>query len=121
MPKVALWGTYRYAPIAVAGELEGVSYRGIWEGHNFGALATYALNNTLNLLGSFELAYVLVYLRPLDNIESEKKAETNGVMANIGGGADWELMDKLSVGPRLHVGFGSFTVVQASGVASFKF
>ena len=62
-----------------------------------------------------------VYLRPLDNIESEKKAETNGVMANIGGGADWELMDKLSVGPRLHVGFGSFTVVQASGVASFKF
>lgn|GEM_PF-2090673 len=121
MPKVSLWGTYRYAPIAVAGELDGISYRGVWEGHNFGALGSMALSEKLNLLGSFELAYVLVYLRPLDNIEAEKKAETNGIMANIGGGADWTLMDKLAAGPRLHIGVGGFTVVQVSGEIAYKF
>jgi len=121
MPKLALWGTYRYAPIAVAGELDGVSYRGVWEGHNFGALGSLPLSDKLNLLGSFELAYVLVYLRPLDNIEAEKKAETNGVLANIGGGADWKLVDKLAAGPRLHIGVGSFTVVQVSGEVSYMF
>src|SRR5690606_32578345 len=40
----ALYGTYRYAPVVVAGEIDANSYRGVWDMHYFGGLASFPLS-----------------------------------------------------------------------------
>jgi hypothetical protein len=115
-------GTYRYAPMAVSGVEDEHSYRGMWEAHYFGGRMRYAMSPTLTAIGSGELGYVLVYMRPTDGLPQEKKHEANGVSIALGGGADWQLFEPgFTVGPRLNVGFGSFTTVQVSGAATFVF
>jgi hypothetical protein len=122
-PKLSLVGTYRYAPVSVVGEIDGNSYRGVWETHYFGSKADYKLNSKIVLTGGLEAGYVLVYLTPTDGLETEKKHEENGVSVSLGGGADFSMSENgaFTVGPRLNAGFGGFTTVQVSASAGFMF
>ena len=122
-PKLSVVGTYRYAPVNVVGEVDGHSYRGVWESHYFGSKADYKLNPKTVLTGGLEAGYVLVYLTPTDGLETEKKHEDNGVSISLGGGADYSITDNgtFTVGPRINAGFGSFTTVQVSASAGFMF
>jgi len=119
--KLDLWTSLRYAPIAIAGEIDGVSYRGVWEAWNIGAIGKYLVGNGLRAVGSFEVGYVLVYLRPLNDIETSKNHEKNGVMASLGAGVDWDVVPKFAFGPRLNVGFGSTTAIQVAASGTFTF
>jgi len=122
-PKLSLVGTYRYAPVNVVGEVDGNSYRGVWESHYFGSKADYKLNSRVVLTGGLEAGYVLVYLMPTDGLETQKKHEENGISISLGGGADYAISDNgaFTVGPRLNAGFGSFTTVQVAASAGFMF
>lgn len=116
-------GTYRYAPVAISGEIDDRSYRGVWETHYFGGRFKYNVSQSLTALGTAEAGYVLVYLRPTDNLEQEAKYEENGFSMVVGGGADWHLLENgaFSAGPRLNLGFGSVTTIQVAGAATFLF
>jgi hypothetical protein len=122
-PKLSVVGTYRYAPVSIVGEVDGNSYRGVWESHYFGSKADYKLNAKTVLTGGLEAGYVLVYLIPTDGLETEKKHEENGVSISLGGGADYSITDNgsFTVGPRINAGFGSFTTVQVAASAGFMF
>jgi hypothetical protein len=122
-PKLSVVGTYRYAPVNVVGEVDGNSYRGVWETHYFGSKADFKLNASTVLTGGLEAGYVLVYLTPTDGLETEKKHEENGVSISLGGGADFSMTDNgtFTVGPRINAGFGSFTTVQVAASAGFMF
>lgn len=122
-PKLSVVGTYRYAPVNVVGEIDGNSYRGVWETHYFGSRADYKLNAKTVLTGGLEAGYVLVYLIPTDGLETQKKHEENGVSISLGGGADYAISDSgsFTVGPRINAGFGSFTTVQVAASAGFMF
>jgi hypothetical protein len=115
-------GTYRYAPMAVSGTEDDHSYRGVWEAHYFGGRMRYALRPNLSAVGSGELGYVMVHVTPVDGLPEEDEAGKSGVSIALGGGADWQIFEPgFTVGPRLNVGFGSFTTVQVSGAATFVF
>jgi hypothetical protein len=118
---MSLWGSFRYAPIAVAGDVDGVAYRGVWETFNLGALGKFNLGQGLTAVGSFELGWVLVYLRQLNEVENTKNHETNGFMASLGGGIDWDIVPKFALGPRLYAGFGSATAIQLGAAGTFSF
>lgn len=115
-------GTYRYAPVAVTGDIDTHSYRGVWDTHYFGGRLNYAINSTLTAVGTTELGYVLVYLKPTDNLELETKHEENGAALAVGGGVDWQIFEKSAmVGPRLNLAFGSISTVQIAGSLTFAF
>jgi len=122
-PTLSLVGTYRYAPVNVVGEIDGNSYRGVWETHYLGTKADYKLSPKIVLTGGLEAGYVLVYLTPTDGLETEKKHEDNGVSIALGGGADFILSENnaFTVGPRLNAGFGGFTTMQVGASAGFMF
>lgn len=115
--------TYRYAPIAVSGQVDDRSYRGVWDCHYLGGRFNYKMSDSLSAVGTAEAGYVLVYLRPTDGLDQESKHEENGFSMVVGGGADWHLLEKgaVSAGPRLNVGFGSVTTIQVAGAATFVF
>jgi hypothetical protein len=122
MGKASLYGTYRYAPIVVAGEIDGNSYRGVWDIHYFGALGAFDMGS-FDVIGTAELGYALVYLDSVDGLEVDSDHEENGVSFVIGAGADWELLEDkgFKVGPRLNAGFGGFTTVQFGAHATYMF
>lgn len=122
IPDIPVFGTYRYSPVAVSGSEKGREYRGVWETHYFGAQGHMTLNPDLTAYGGAELGYTLIYLQPLDGSIQAEKAEENGVALALGGGLDYKMLEnRLSVGPRLHLGFGSTSVYQLSASAGFYF
>lgn len=121
-PEIPVIGTYRYSPVAVSGTEKGYEYRGVWETHYFGARGNYTLTPDMIAYGGAELGYTLIYLQPLDGSVQNIKAEDNGVALALGGGLDYKMLEnRLSVGPRLHLGFGSTSIYQLSASASFYF
>ncbi len=119
---MSLAATYRYAPVAVSGTEDDQSYRGVWESHFFGGKLNYSLGSTLSAVGSAELGYVQVHVKPTDGLVETAKASKGGGQLALGGGADWQMIDKAcTVGPRLYLGVGSFTTVQIAGAIGFMF
>lgn len=114
-------GTYRYAPVAVSGVEDDVSYRGVWETHFFGARLDYATSPSMTVVGTGELGYTMVHTTPVDGQEQDKKAEAGGGQVALGGGVDFQLVEKMHAGPRLVLGFGSFTTIQVAGAVGFLF
>ncbi len=120
--QMSLAGTYRYAPVAVSGVEDDASYRGVWETHFFGARMNYAMSPTMAIIGSGELGYTQVHLKPTDGQEQVTKHEAGGGQVALGGGADFQLFEKgMTVGPKLVLGFGSFTTIQVAGSVGFLF
>lgn len=122
-PAMTVAGTYRYAPIGVSGELDSHSYRGIWEMHNLGGQANYTVTPSITALGSAELGFVSAHMHATDGLPGDDKAAAGGVSIGLGGGADYYIGEKStsSIGPRLRVGFGSFTTVQVAGAFNVLF
>jgi len=123
MNNLDLFGTYRYAPIAVAGDIDGNSYRGVWDIHYFGAMGQLTTTMGFSAVVSAEIGYGLVFLDSTDGIELEEKHEENGVSVTLGGGADWQVLKEkgFHVGPRIYLGFGGFTTFQFSANATYMF
>lgn len=118
-----LSGTYRYAPVAVTGDEDDRSYRGVWESHYFGTLLHYTVNDKVRAVGTGELGFTKVSLNSTDGIPAEDKHAKSGGAVVLGGGADWKMLETnaFTVGPRLYAGFGSFTTIQLGASASFLF
>lgn len=117
------YATYRYAPVAVSGEIDTRSYRGIWETHFVGTRISYEINQSLNALGTAEVGPAIVHMSSTDGLPADPDHETNGFQLALGGGANWD-MDKrggFTLGPRLSAAFGSFTTIQIGGGFGFLF
>ena len=118
--KFPIFATYRYTPIAVSGREKNHEYRGVWENHALGALGKYPLTPEIDGLGGAELGLIIVHLQPTDSLEEKKEAEKNGISFTILGGLEYKMLEnRLSVGPKLHLGFGSTSVYQFALSASF--
>jgi hypothetical protein len=122
-PEMPLYGSYRYAPIAVTVVVDDHSFRGILEGHYFGCRTSYTINQNLHALGAVEFGYMKVNMHDTDELGADEKYKTGGMSIVLGGGADWGFGEKSTwaAGPRVNVGFGSFTTIQVAGAATFKF
>ena len=121
MPGLDLFGTFRYAPFDFSAEVDNFSYRGVAEGYNFGALAFYKMTDMIDLLGSFELGYSVVSLSSVDELNPKDVPDDNGVLVNLGFGADFAMNEKFAAGPKLTIGFGQFTVFQIGGGVTMMF
>lgn len=121
--KTNIFGTFRYAPIAVSGKQDRQLYRGVWEVYNLGARAHYLLKQDVIAVLSGEIGYVRASLTPIDSLPETAKHSVGGAMLTIGGGADVALAENktILIGPRLFAGFGSYSVYQVSAAASFLF
>ena len=107
-------GTYRYAPVALSGQVNGHSYRGVWETHYLGARADSTVASSVRLVASGELGYLHAALRTTDGLPGESSAAHSGAVVALGGGADYLMLDEgvLAVGPRVYVSFGTATITQ---------
>ncbi len=121
--QMTAYATYRYAPVAVSGEIETRSYRGIWETHFVGTRVSYEISQSLNALGTAEVGPAIVHMNATDGLPDDPDHETSGFQLALGGGANWD-MDKrggFTLGPRLSAAFGSFTTIQIGGGFGFLF
>jgi len=107
-------GTYRYAPVALSGQVNAHSYRGVWETHYLGARADSNVASSVRLVASGELGFLHAALRSTDGLQVESSAAKSGVVLALGGGADYLMLDAgvLGVGPRAYVSFGTATILQ---------
>jgi hypothetical protein len=116
-------GTFRYSPVAVAGTLDGLPFRGIWEGYLAGIQGRMKTPwaKGMTVLAGVEAGFVFVYLEPTDDFATPKTAEANGAIVSLHTGADWEVMPKISVGPRVYTSFGGFQLLQIGLGGTFAF
>ncbi len=121
--KIALKGTFRYNPIVVAGVQDAKPYRGVWDGYHAGLEAhlKYPPIKGMTAIAGVEAGLVFVYLDPLDDFETPQSAEATGVILTAHAGGDWEVAPKITVGPRIYVGFGGFQNLQIGAATNFAF
>ncbi len=112
----------RYLPIEVSADVEDHIYRGVIEGYHLGPALGYHLSDTLDVLASLEVGYLLVYLESLDQNELRKDAASNGIEFTVGTGLDWLFGNKkIKFGPRFYAGFGKFQTMQFAAAATVLF
>ena len=116
-----IFGTYRYAPAAFAGNTDSQAYRGVIEVHNFGGLGIWTINNNFKMRASAELGLAIVSLDSADDMPIEDDLEKIGAIFSLGGGADWKMTEKFDLGPRLYVGAGTASLFQLSANATMYF
>lgn len=111
--------TYRYQAVDVTVEEKGLSFRGVVESHFFGT--NYVMPKSgYDIVAISELGFATIHMNSLDNFGSDFDQET-AVIANLSGGADWQVLEKIKVGARLNVGAGSVSFVQLASSVSFMF
>lgn len=117
-----VFATYRYAPVAVTGNEKGREYRGVWETHALGALGKYALSPEFDGIGGGEVGFTVIHLQSLDSLEEEKDAGKNGISFTVLGGLEYKILEsRLTVGPRIHLGFGTTQIYQLAVSGGFYF
>ena len=119
--KLPLSATYRYAPVALTGTDNSLSYRGVVEQHLFGAKVEHPLAAKLTAVGTAELGLAVASLYAVDGLPGT--VPKGGVVLGIGGGVDYAFasMPGFQFGPRLAVGVGGLKTMQLTGAASFLF
>jgi hypothetical protein len=116
-----LLASVRFAPFDVTVYSDDIGYEGTVNAYYLGGEARFKVAEKVVVTGGAELGLMLVYLKDVIDIASDKSLEENGVNFSLNGGANWRLAEFMSVGPRLHLGFGSLQVVQFSVATSLMF
>jgi len=116
-----IFGTYRYAPAAFAGQSDAQAYRGVIEVHNFGGLGVWNIKDKFKVLASAELGLAMVSLDSADGLPVEEELEQTGAIFSLGTGADWKITEKFELGPRLYLGAGTASLFQLSANATMYF
>lgn len=124
--KFSTAASFRYAPMDVAPEIKGDDdvkrqYKGVIEGYHGGFHGEMSLMPKLSVHAGAELGMMIVYLNDVTNTDNDRAPEDGGVNITFSGGADWELLPKFVVGPKLYLGAGTFTTFQLSANATFVF
>jgi hypothetical protein len=121
----AMYATFRYAPMSVAPTLtkdgEKFFYTGAVDAYHFGANTVFRIRDRITALGSAELGYLASTLKDEMGIAGHEPPDVSGVNLTVGGGADYELLPGFDIGPRLYLGFGTFSSFQFGANAAFAF
>lgn len=116
-----LYLTGQYAPINVTVKNKSQSYRGVLESYLVGAMIPYQFKPNLRFIGTAELGLVSGSYRSSLKYDNPTPPEDSGFLMQLGGGASWLVLERIYVGPRLHLGFGTFQVTQLNLSAEFYF
>lgn len=117
-----LWSTLRYAPFASIVEVDEVEYTGVMDGIFVGVYADYKVpSDKWSAYATAELGGFLADLE--DSTGVLKPDAPSGFFSGLtlGGGANYEILEKFWFGPKLSLGFGGFTSWQLSLSGSFNF
>lgn len=106
-----LFGAYHFAPYDVVVKKDAENYRGNIDTHGFGVTLRHK-SGRMEVHTSGELVAQIVHLKQTDEFKPKENLEKNGFAANLGGGVDWRILEKLQIGPRLHVGLGTYMTAQ---------
>ena len=106
-----LFLSYRFAPYDVVVRKDHENYRGNIDTHNFGGEIRRKMAS-LELHFGTELSAQIVHLKQTDQFKPKENLEKNGFALSLGGGVDWRILEKVLIGPRLHLGIGTYTVAQ---------
>lgn len=121
----AILATFRYAPVEMAPRLRTSSlneeYKGVAEFWMLGGEARYSLNERVEAIAIAEFGLATVHLIDLVDLADEEQPEKSGAEFIVGAGADATILGGLRAGPRLRIGFGSFSKVQLSAQLTFVF
>jgi hypothetical protein len=119
----ALAGSFRYLPMDVTPKIDNNSYRGVVEGLMFGAEGRMKVTVPTNMtyVATAELGFMKTSLDPADDLAKVSSHGKSGVSLAVGGGADWTFLSMLAGGPRVRLGFGSYSMVEISGAIGCYF
>lgn len=118
---VDILASMRYAPIDVTLKSNRQSYKGVVEGFHFGAQMSRIFNEHFRSIGGLELSYYSVHLVSTDGFPETASAAKNGVGATINAGCDWIFANKMTIGPRADISFGSYNGFSLGGSAGVVF
>jgi len=118
---LALVALMRYAPTGFNVVINGRSARGIAAMYLLGAGARYGVREDLAVVAGLELGLVRIAAYSIDQLDVDPTVAGNGFQTTISGGADWTVLPKFAVGPRIHVGFGRLTTVHLGAATTFVF
>lgn len=117
--------TGRYVPMDVAPNFEkngrSEEYKGVVEFWLVGGELWIPVQEGMTAVAGAELGLGFVHLIDQIELPDEEQPEDIAMGFLIGGGADWKVLEKLMVGPRLKVGLGTFTQIQLSAHLTFAF
>lgn len=117
-----LFVTARYAPFDFILQKNSRYYRGVAEGWYVGGQALFKLTETLFASGGVEAGYFRVHLDSADSFEVlSKDEEKGGGTLVVASSLDWQLLEKLLLGPHLGLGLGSLKTIQLGTKATFFF
>lgn len=119
--KNPLYLTGHYAPINVTVTKNTQSYRGVLEGYLIGGYVPYTLKNNLRAVGVAEFGFVKGHFHSNLTYDNPSPPKDSGVLLAVGGGVEWLFLNKIAVGPRLNLGFGSFQTLQLALASEFFF
>ncbi|MBF0440340.1 MAG: hypothetical protein HQK54_00385 [Oligoflexales bacterium] len=120
---VKLHSTFRYLPVDTTATKNHQSYRGIMEDYAFGVMGTRPFKDKENvlLIATGEIGYAKFHLYPTDDFEKDSSIENGGLNLIVGGGSDFLFKEKIKIGPRLFLGFGSVRIIHLSGMFTYVF
>lgn len=115
----------RYAAFDVAPTLkqegESAAFVGVLEQALVGGLWRRSFAAGFELLAGAELGLQVLHLRALSGSSSAKKPARLALTANLLGGCDWQLLERVGIGPRLALGLGEARTLQLGATATFAF
>ncbi|MFK7872328.1 MAG: hypothetical protein AB8C84_04050 [Oligoflexales bacterium] len=118
----ALFGSYRYLPMAVTLQEtlndRMLEYSGVIEGHLFGSQLYLLGGKGMQIFVSGELGLMKQGL--YDSITGVSKLDL-ATMLFAGGGAEWPIERGFKVASQFHIGVGTYTMWQLSGGVSLAF
>lgn len=108
-----LYATGRYRPADVTIRLENRAYRGVLESYFVGVKGQMDISKSLVAYGSGEFGLAKTSVSAIDGIQKvDGSLEKSSVDLVIGGGVSYLVLEKLAIGPQLHVGVGAHQTVQ---------
>ena len=117
--------TIRYLPLDVSPNISQGGFRqeytGVVEFWLLGAELRTASEANVQLVISTELGLSLVHLVDQVEFDAGDQMDHSGMAFAVGGGVDFAVQDKITAGPRLQIGFGSFSRIQLGAHLTFAF
>lgn len=113
--------TLRYLPIDSEATIAGQSYHAIIEAYYGGWTYEWLVSQSLSVFAGIELGYLQVNMESEDRFPVSDASEANEFAYGLTTGLDWLVMQKLKLGPKINVGFGSYQIAQYAGAVSLLF
>lgn len=120
--------SFRYIAMDIAPSTETQprqDFTGVIESYYFGGMLKFpikkVMNKKLSLDASSELGLTKTTIKNKLNLKDPSYSNNFSALLSVGAVANWQVLDKLNLGPQLRLAVGGYTTIQFGVNAAFAF